>query len=98
MSLESLRQFPLLALSAGLVNVDPRGDPTGNTRGNEIAMIFQEPMTSLSPVHTIGSQISEAIMLHQGSSEQEAREHTIEMLRAVGISMAEALVDEYPHR
>jgi peptide/nickel transport system ATP-binding protein len=81
-----------------LAGLDPQGELIRSIRGNEIAMIFQEPMTSLSPVHTVGNQIQEAIQLHQGSSEQEAREHAIEMLRAVGISMAEALVDEYPHR
>lgn len=54
-------------------------------RGNEISMIFQEPMTSLNPVFTVGNQIMEAIMLHQGVGKTEAREKAIEMLRLVGI-------------
>ncbi|MDY0095306.1 MAG: ABC transporter ATP-binding protein [Candidatus Vecturithrix sp.] len=81
-----------------LATVDPHGDLIRSIRGNEIAMIFQEPMTSLSPVFTVGHQIIEAIRLHQGASAQEAREKTIEMLQAVGLGMADQLVDEYPHR
>ena len=57
-------------------------------RGNEISMIFQEPMTSLNPVFTIGNQISEAIILHQGLSKRDAREQAIEMLQKVGIPQA----------
>ncbi len=68
-------------------------------RGNEIAMIFQEPMTSLNPVFTIGNQIAEAIELHQkGLTKQQVREKTIEMLRLVGIPEPEKRVDEYPHQ
>lgn len=68
-------------------------------RGNDIAMIFQEPMTSLNPVFTIGNQISEAIELHQkGLTRQQVRAKTIEMLRLVGIPEAEKRVDEYPHQ
>lgn len=67
-------------------------------RGNDIAMIFQEPMTSLNPVFTIGKQISEAIMLHQNVNKKEARDRCIEMLKLVGIPRAEASVDEYPHQ
>lgn len=67
-------------------------------RGNEIAMIFQEPMTSLNPVYTCGRQISEAIMLHQRVGKNEAREKAIEMLKLVGISIPEKRVDEYPHQ
>jgi oligopeptide/dipeptide ABC transporter ATP-binding protein len=61
-------------------------------------MIFQEPMTSLSPVHTVGHQIMEAIQLHRGFGVEEARQQTIEMLQAVGLGMAEQLLNEYPHR
>jgi oligopeptide/dipeptide ABC transporter ATP-binding protein len=68
-----------------------------NIRGNDIAMIFQEPMTSLNPVFKIGFQISEVLMLHQGLSEAEANTKSIEMLKTVGISRAEEVVDEYPH-
>ncbi len=68
-------------------------------RGNDIAMIFQEPMTSLNPVFTIGNQISEAIALHQkGLSRQQVRQKAIDMLKLVGIPEAEARVDEYPHQ
>lgn len=67
-------------------------------RGNEIAMIFQEPMTSLNPVFTIGDQIGEAIRLHTKTSKKEARQKAVEMLKRVGIPRAEAIVDEYPHQ
>jgi peptide/nickel transport system ATP-binding protein len=80
-----------------LAKVDPRGEMIRSIRGNDIAMIFQEPMTSLSPVHTVGSQIMEAIELHQQVGKAEARERTIAMLRQVGIANPEQRVDEYPH-
>ncbi len=67
-------------------------------RGNDIAMIFQEPMTSLNPVFTIGRQIEEAIMLHQNIDKDEARNKCIDMLRLVGIPRAAQAVDEYPHQ
>ena len=67
-------------------------------RGNRIAMIFQEPMTSLNPVFTIGDQIGEAIRLHQKKSKAEARAATIAALQQVGIPAAEQRVDDYPHQ
>ncbi len=68
-------------------------------RGNDIAMIFQEPMTSLNPVFTIGNQIGEAIALHQKNlTKQGVRAKTIEMLKLVGIPESEKRVDEYPHQ
>ncbi len=67
-------------------------------RGKKIAMIFQEPMTSLNPIYTIGNQIEEAILIHQHGSKKEAREKTIEILRRVGISDAERRIDDYPHQ
>lgn len=67
-------------------------------RGNEIAMIFQEPMTSLNPVYTIGEQMRESVMLHRGYSKKQAREHAIEMLKKVRIPRAETIIDEYPHQ
>lgn len=67
-------------------------------RGNEISMIFQEPMTSLNPVLTIGSQIIETIRLHQGLSKEAARRRAIEMLERVKLPSPETLIDEYPHR
>ena len=65
-------------------------------RGNKIAMIFQEPMTSLNPVMKIGRQIDEVMILHQGLDETEARKRTVELLTATGLPRAESLVDEYP--
>lgn len=67
-------------------------------RGNSISMIFQEPMTSLNPVFTVGEQISESIMLHEGLGKSEARGKAIEMLHRVGIPSPEKRVDEYPHQ
>jgi peptide/nickel transport system ATP-binding protein/oligopeptide transport system ATP-binding protein len=67
-------------------------------RGRDISMIFQEPMTSLNPVFTIGYQIAEAVMLHLHKSKAEAREHTIKMLDKVRIPSAATRVDEYPHQ
>lgn len=66
-------------------------------RGNEISMIFQEPMTSLNPVFTIGHQLIEGIRLHQDMSRKEARAYAIDMLKKVGIPRAEAVIDDYPH-
>ncbi|MHC4268199.1 MAG: ABC transporter ATP-binding protein, partial [Planctomycetota bacterium] len=67
-------------------------------RGNEIAMIFQEPMTSLNPVYTIGNQIVEAIIIHQKVKPKEARKRAIKMLEKVGLPDAPKRVDEYPHQ
>jgi peptide/nickel transport system ATP-binding protein len=67
-------------------------------RGNDIAMIFQEPMTALNPVLTIGDQISETLILHQKMSKANARAKAIEMLKKVGFPRAEQIVDEYPHQ
>ncbi|GAB3937139.1 ABC transporter ATP-binding protein [Kribbella albertanoniae] len=67
-------------------------------RGNSIAMIFQEPMTSLNPVLTIGDQLSETVILHLGLSRAQARERVIELLAKVGIPRPEEIVDDYPHR
>jgi oligopeptide/dipeptide ABC transporter ATP-binding protein len=81
-----------------LARLDPKGKHIRSIRGAEISMIFQEPMTSLSALHTIGNQIGEAIQLHQGVSKQEARNRAIEMLRKVRIPRPERLVDEYAFR
>jgi oligopeptide/dipeptide ABC transporter ATP-binding protein len=67
-------------------------------RGNEISMIFQEPMTSLNPVFTIGNQIMEAIILHQKLDKAAARRKAVEMLSLVGIPSPEKRIDEYPHQ
>ena len=74
------------------------GESMRKMRGNEISMIFQEPMTSLNPVFTVGNQIGEAIHLHQGLGKRETREKTIEMLKLVKIADPESRVDDYPHQ
>ncbi len=76
----------------------PRSELMRTIRGNEIAMIFQEPMTSLNPVYTIGNQIAEAIILHQRVGRKAARELAIEMLARVGIPGPRQRIDEYPHQ
>ncbi len=81
-----------------LTALDPNGSVIRSIRGNEIAMIFQEPMTSLSPMHTIGDQIMEAIVLHQKVGKREAEEKAIEMLRAVRIANPTEFVRSYPHQ
>jgi oligopeptide/dipeptide ABC transporter ATP-binding protein len=81
-----------------ITTMHPRGAAIRSIRGNEIAMIFQEPMTSLSPLYTVGNQIVEAIQLHYPVSPQEARERAITMLAKVGIPKPGVRIDEYPFR
>ena len=81
-----------------LTQVNPEGELIRAIRGNEIAMIFQEPMTSLSPMHTIGDQVAEAIMLHQGLDRAQAEARAIEMLSAVSIGNARQFIRSYPHQ
>jgi oligopeptide/dipeptide ABC transporter ATP-binding protein len=81
-----------------LTQVDPNGRTIRSIRGAEIALIFQEPMTSLSMVHTIGNQIQEVIRLHQQVDDKDARARAIEMLRRVGMPEPERSIDEYPFR
>ena len=78
-----------------LAQTNPKGREIRQIRGREISMIFQEPMSSLSPVHTIGSQILEAILLHLPVSRQEARKRAVSMLELVGIPRASEQLDSY---
>lgn len=73
-------------------------DVMRNIRGNDISMIFQEPMTSLNPVFTVGMQIAEAIILHQGKTEEEALDMALEMLKLVRIPEPEKQLTQYPHQ
>jgi len=81
-----------------LTKLDAKGATMRSIRGGEIAMIFQEPMTSLTPAYTIGAQIMEAITLHQEVDKREARRRAIEMLDLVGMPQPERIVDTYPHQ
>jgi peptide/nickel transport system ATP-binding protein len=67
-------------------------------RGNDMAMIFQDPMTSLNPVHTVGRQLIEAILLHRDVTKKAARSRALELLKAVGIPRADRRIDDYPHQ
>ena len=81
-----------------LSKLKPMGLEMRAIRGNEIAMIFQEPMVSLNPVYTIGTQIMESIILHQRLSRNDARGKAVEMLASVGIPSPELRIKEYPHQ
>lgn len=81
-----------------MAQLDAKGSEARKIRGGEISMVFQEPMTSLSPVHTIGNQIIEAITLHQDISKQAAREQAIEMLNHVNMPQPNRTIDRYPHQ
>lgn len=77
--------------------LDKTEDEMNKIRGNKISMIFQEPMTSFNPVFTVGSQIEEAIVLHQRKTQKEARALAVELLKEVGIAFPEKRINEYPH-
>jgi oligopeptide/dipeptide ABC transporter ATP-binding protein len=81
-----------------IAKLNTRSREIRSIRGKEIAMIFQEPMSSLSMMHTVGTQISEAILLHQKTSKEEARRRAVGLLRQVGIPRPDRMVDEYPFR
>ncbi|MEM8873181.1 MAG: dipeptide ABC transporter ATP-binding protein [Planctomycetota bacterium] len=92
-------------IAGGLITLDGSGDLTQlperqmrKIRGSKIAMIFQEPMTSLNPVYTIGDQIGEALKLHLDMNRREARDRTLELLEQVQIRNPKDTIDEYPHR
>ncbi|HEY8423162.1 MAG TPA: ABC transporter ATP-binding protein [Clostridia bacterium] len=78
-----------------LVNISE--DEMRDIRGNKISMIFQDPMTSLNPVYTIGDQLMEAILLHTQKDEEQARERAIELLKLVGVNEPEKRLKQYPH-
>ena len=80
-----------------MAQINPKGSLARSIRGGEISMVFQEPMTSLSPVHTIGSQIMEAVSLHREASKAEAREIALDMLDRVRLPQPEAVLDRFPH-
>jgi oligopeptide/dipeptide ABC transporter ATP-binding protein len=81
-----------------LSKLDPRGSDIRAIRGGEIAIVFQEPMTSLNPLYKLGDQIAEAIKIHQNLNQREAREHALEMLTRVQINDPQQRLDEYPHQ
>jgi peptide/nickel transport system ATP-binding protein len=81
-----------------MATLDPKGPEARSIRGAEISMVFQEPMTSLSPVHTIGNQIMEAILLHQEVDKEGARRLAIDMLDRVGMPHPGRTIDRYPHQ
>ncbi len=84
--------------SVDIASLDPKGKAIREIRGREISMIFQEPMTSFSPVHTVGNQIGEALILHRRFSSEKARQESISALARVGIPKPEQRVDEYPYQ
>jgi oligopeptide/dipeptide ABC transporter ATP-binding protein len=84
-----------------VIDLAKQGDQSNemrSIRGREISMVFQEPMSSLSPVHTIGNQIMEVILLHQHVSKTEAREKTLLVLNQVGMPQPSRIIDRYPHQ
>lgn len=81
-----------------LATQDPFGKTMRSIRGGSISMIFQEPMTSLSPVHTIGDQVSEVLLEHRTEDRKEARQQAVDMLRRVGMSNPEQRMNDYPHQ
>ncbi len=104
LSILRLIQSPPGRIVGGSVRFEGRdllqlsGEEIRQVRGNQISMIFQEPMTSLNPVFTIGDQIMEALLAHRNVSREEARDQAIEMLRRVKIPSAETLIHQYPHQ
>ena len=79
-----------------ITKLEANGKEMRDIRGNQISMVFQEPMTAMSPVLTIGRQITEAIILHQKVDKKEARSIAIEMLRRVRMPNPERVIDDYP--
>ena len=107
-SVTSLSVMRLLASSAEIVSgkiaflgkdlVSTSEREMRQIRGGEISMIFQEPMTSLNPVFTVGQQVMEAILLHQSATKRQARQQTIDLFEEVGIPEPERRINSYPHQ
>jgi len=93
----SVTLFPKDAEPIDITALGEKDDRLFHLRGGLISMIFQEPMTALSPVHTVGNQICEAILLHQDVTEKDARSIAAKMLAKVGIPGPETRLDQYPH-
>lgn len=89
--------FSIDGHSQDLLKLKHNGAEIRKIRGKDISMIFQEPMTSFSPLFTVGSQIAEAVRIHTGKNKQEARELVIDTMKKVGISNPEKRFDQYPH-
>jgi len=104
LSIMRLLPIPPGEISAGTIKLNGKNllnyknKEMSNIRGNEISMIFQEPMTSLDPVFTIGNQMMEGIRRHQRVSKKEAWEKSLQLLKEVGIANAEKVITEYPHQ
>ncbi len=104
LSILGLLQTPPAKIVSGEVLFEDRNllslsqEEMREIRGNRISMIFQEPMTSLNPVFTIGNQIAEAVILHQGLGKKQAMARTLELLKSVQIPSAEQRISEYPHQ
>ena len=81
-----------------IARLDPQGSQMRSIRGREIAVIFQEPMTSLNPLHSVGDQIAEVVKLHQKVGEADAKQRALEMLEKVQISEPKRRLDQYPHQ
>lgn len=92
-----MKLFPANEPALDIGEMDDKDERLYHVRGGLISMIFQEPMTALSPVHTIGNQITEAILLHRTTNREAARRIAVEMLRKVGINQAEERMRQYPH-
>ncbi len=90
-------EIRLAGVAKDIAAMAPDGREIRRIRGADIAMVFQEPMTSFSPVHTVGNQIEESIRLHQKASKREMRARTVELLKLVGVPMPERRVHAYPH-
>jgi peptide/nickel transport system ATP-binding protein len=86
------------AQTVNILSLEKNSDQMRHIRGNNISMIFQEPMTSLNPVFTVGSQIEEAILLHQTKDKAEARKRAVNVLEKVGMPNASRIADSYPHQ